>query len=86
MTCCNWRVKLYECLDCVIVCGLGCLAGGHNRLYADPSIKAKLLMKVVKLVFWLHCIVLGVVHVEDGLLERGNVLSDSLGIVDLESL
>ena len=39
-------------------------------------------MVVVKLVFWLHCTILSV---KDGFLERGNVLSDGLGIVDLES-
>ena len=38
------------------------------------------------LVFWLHDTVPSVVHVEDGLLERGNIFSDILGIVDLESL
>ena len=43
-------------------------------------------MEVIELVFWLHCTILSVVHVKDGFLERGNVLSDGLGIVDLESL
>ena len=43
-------------------------------------------MEIEKLVFWLHRTVLGVVYVEDGLLGRGNVLSDCLGIVDLEAL
>ena len=36
-------------------------------------------MEVVELVFWLHCVVLGIVHVEDGLLER-------LGIADYTNL
>ena len=78
MTCCYRRIKLYECLDCVIVCGLGCLAGGRNRLHADPSTPAEILVEVAKLVFWFHCIILGVVHIKDGLLERGNVLSGNL--------
>ena len=31
-----------------------------------------------RLKFSLHCIILGVVHIKDGLLERGNVLSGNL--------
>ena len=52
-------------------------------LHTYPTIEAELLVEVVKLVFWLHCTFLSIVHVEDGLLERGNVLS---GTVYFESL